>query len=156
MSGKLILALDPGKTTGWSTWRMMPFEPIEHLDHGMVPGGVEGFIQWVHGMEWTEEFRKSRALRVVSETFVLDGRTRKPDVTPLKIEGALSVLFPGWVGQRNTFKSHAPDELLKAHGLWWKGAGHDRDSARHAIAYAKARKHIPTIRHFWPPREDAS
>ncbi|MGO2150810.1 MAG: hypothetical protein ACTH32_06370 [Microbacterium gubbeenense] len=150
MSTRRILAVDPGGTTGWSLWLMREAAPIEHVEHGMIPGGVDGFITWATESGFVGHYAEWPDLTVVSETFVLDGRTRKPDVTPLKIEGALSVLFPGWVGQRNTFKSHAPDELLKAHGLWWKGAGHDRDSARHAIAYAKARKHLPTIEKFWP------
>lgn len=151
MSTRRILAVDPGGTTGWSLWLMREAAPIEHVEHGMIPGGVDGFITWATESGFVGHYAEWPDLTVVSETFVLDGRTRKPDITPLKIEGALSVLFPGWVGQRNVAKAAAPDAFLKKHDLWWKGQGHDRDSARHAIYYAKSVRHLPTIRHFWPP-----
>lgn len=143
-----LLALDPGGTTGWSTWHYDAVTPLTHVSHGMVPGGIRGFIDWfkrerVDLLDWDV---------VVSETFVLDGRTASPDITPLKIEGALSVLTPDWVGQRNVMKAHATDDLLKRSGLWWPGAGHDRDSARHALAWAKTHFHRPTIDHYWPRR----
>ncbi len=135
-----LLALDPGGTTGWSSWVYDSLTPLRHVDHGMIPNGLDGFIQW-----W-ESTAGGEPDEVVSETFVLDGRTARPDVTPLKVEGALSVLFPGWIGQRNVMKAHAPDQLLKDKGIWWPGAGHDRDSARHAIAWAKTTRHMPTLR----------
>ncbi|UOE45901.1 hypothetical protein [Agromyces larvae] len=141
----VLLALDPGGRTGWSLWRFDAITPITHLEHGTVEGGLDGFIAWWKVEGWQPDV-------VVSETFVLDGRTPKPDITPLKIEGALSVLFPGWVGQRNVMKRHAPDAFLKEHGLWWPGKGHDRDSARHAIAWAKTNLHRPTLDAYWGRR----
>ena len=144
-----MLTLDPGRTTGWSTWEVYDEAPIELLDHGQVRGGLEGFINaWRH-----ERFGYPEL--VVSESFHLDGRTPKPDVTPLKIEGALAVLC-GDVGiplhyQRNVMKAHAPDDLLKRSGLWFTGEQHARDAIRHAIAWAKLNGHSPTIGWLWPP-----
>lgn len=133
---RTLLALDPGGTTGWSVWTYSDTEPLTHVGHGMVKDGLRGFIQFASGVHPDE---------VLSETFVLDGRTPKPNTEPLRIEGALSVIWPDWIGQRNVMKAHAPDELLKAKGLWWPGAGHDRDSARHAIARMKVTRHAPTL-----------
>ncbi|WP_162819130.1 hypothetical protein [Leifsonia aquatica] len=153
MSGRLetFLVLDPGGTTGWSTWLLPADGPLEPIDHGMIPGGLHGFIRWwrdIHDSDPGFDF-------VVSESFILDGRTAKPDITPLHIEGALAV-FCSELGlplyyQRNVYKAHAPDELLRRLGYYWPGAGHDRDSARHAIAYALTQRHMPTLMAIHPP-----
>lgn len=139
-----LLAIDPGVSTGWSLWRYSDTEPLEHLDHGTVHGGLHGFIDW-----WSGRPSDPRE-EVVAEDFILDGRTRMPDTTPLEILGALAVLHPATVRQRNVLKVHAPDDRLREWGLWWRGQGHDRDSARHAIAYMKLRRHAPTIAHYFP------
>lgn len=146
-----LLSLDPGGTTGVSLWRYTDTTPLEHLQHCMVPHGEDGFIAWARTLDL------SQIDEVVSESFVLDGRARIVDITPKGIETAIKMIFGKWgaglpvTWQRNTMKSAAPDEFLKAHGLWWKGAGHDRDTARHAIAYMRGKRHMPTIHHFWPP-----
>lgn len=143
----LLLALDPGGTTGWSIWQYDALTPAMPFEHGQITGGVQGFVEW-----WREHERdiEPDVDEVVSESFVLDGRTVSPDVTPLRIEGALSVLWPhGVIYQRNTFKAHAPDATLKRLGFWWRGEQHARDSARHALAFLKVRKHLPTVRAYW-------
>lgn len=148
MSGaQRLLSLDPGETTGWAVWDYSDRQPLTHVAHGMIAGGLLGFIEWWPGM--IEECHPSE---VVAESFILDGRTAFPNVTPLRIEGALAALWRGPVAlQRNVYKAHAPDELLKRVGLWWPGKGHDRDAARHAIAYTVTRKHIPTLMWLHPP-----
>ena len=138
-----ILALDPGGTTGWALFRLPDDDPIYLIDCGQVVGGNDRFIRWWGTVEHD---------LVVSETFRLDGRTRYPDITPLRIEGALDVLSPGWHGQANVMKAHAPDDLLKKHGLWIRGQRHSRDAIRHGLAYAKMHKHLPTLAKFWPER----
>jgi hypothetical protein len=139
----IILGLDPGESSGWSTWYYDAMTPPRPIAHGTITGGVVGFVDWWgDGGAWDE---------VVSESFVLDGRTPFPNTMPLKIEGALAVLWPDTIFQRNTFKSHMPDQKIKDLGLWWPGAGHDRDSLRHVWALMKVRKHMPTLK-LWPPR----
>lgn len=140
-----LLALDPGGTTGWSLWELPETEPLRHLQHGMVKGGLGGFLHW-----WLPDGIVPDI--VVAEDFILDGRTLTPDTTPLEILGALQAIRPDLIRQRNTAKALVPDSLLSAHGWKWKGAGHDRDSARHAIAYARTIRHMPTLRAFWPPK----
>lgn len=139
-----LLALDPGESTGWSLWYYDALTHPQLIDHGTITGGVKGLIAWWYtrgsageGMQWDE---------VVSESFRLDGRTMFPNITPLRIEGALAVLWPDVHYQPNTMKAHVTDEWIKDHGLWWKGKGHDRDSLRHAFSYLKIRRHAPTLR----------
>lgn len=142
----IILSIDPGGTTGWSTWEYTAMTPLLPIEHGMIPGGLQGFITWWgagrgSALAWDE---------IVAEDFILDSRTVKPDTTPLEILGMLE--YACWledvplVRQRNVMKSMAPDDLLKRLGWWWKGAGHDRDSARHVIALMRSRRHMPTLR----------
>lgn len=142
-----LLALDPGGTTGWSFWKYSATEPLTYVDHGQISGGNHGFVEW-----WGETLG-GEPDEVVAEIFIDDHRTMSPDLTPLRIEGALDVLFPGWIGQRNTMKSHANDLFLKRSGLWWEGAQHARDSARHALACMKLRRHMPSMLLYWPPKD---
>lgn len=145
-----LLALDPGGTTGWSTFFYDATTPLQLIAQGQWERGIYGFIA-----QYQEALQRYEVNEVVSESFVLDGRTANPDVTPLRIEGAIAALTPAHVPvvyQRNTFKSHADDLLLKRAGLWFVGQEHSRDSARHAVAFLKTRRHMPTLRALWPPR----
>ena len=144
-----LLALDPGFTTGWSFHRYDAVTPLTLLSHGQIVGGNRGFIDWWNAREKTWD-------EVVAETFVDDHRTSSPDVTPLRIEGSLDVLWPEWIGQRNFMKLHARDDMLKASGLWLKGQPHATDSVRHALALMKTRRHEPTLRRYWPARTHES
>ena len=147
------LALDPGQTTGWSLWNHTPETPLTLVEYGQVGDGVRGFSRWAYGMlarysyDWIDE--------VVSESFVDDHRTANPDVTPLRIEGAIEALFTSagitTFYQRNTAKAKAPDALLKEHGWYFPGKPHACDSARHAVASMSLRRHMPTMRLLWPP-----
>lgn len=136
-----ILALDPGKTTGASLWSYTDEEPITNLWHRQITDGTQGFIKFITELETPDI--------VVAEQFVLDGRTPYPDVTPLQIEGALLIYYNKpetlIVFQQNNFKAHAKNDVLKAHDLYWKGEPHAMDSARHALAYMKTQRHIPTL-----------
>lgn len=139
-----MLALDPGKTTGWSFWEYGETTPATCLKHGQVEDGLDGYLEHIDKME---------ADIIVAEQFILDGRTPNPDVTPLKIEGALASYSHGLnvplVLQRNNFKKHVSNELLKEHGLYWKGEPHAMDSARHALAYLKTQHHYPTLEKYF-------
>ena len=146
---KHILALDPGKTTGMSIWEYDAETPLSYVGHGQISGGVDGFIEYLYPVnvlprQWDV---------IVSESFVLDGRTPNPDVTPLKIEGVLEshahrtgtlIRF-----QRNNFKKHVDNDLLKKHDLYWPGYPHAMDSARHALAYMKTSMHLPTLNRYF-------
>lgn len=146
-----LLALDPGGTTGWSTWTYDATTPLLPAAHGMIEGGLQGFFRWWDAAWSAQHFRTYKGALVV-EDFVLDGRTAQPDTTALEIIGALELLARQMgiplVRQMNDQKRHAPDALLERHDLWWEGDGHDRDSARHAIAYMKTRRHGPTIARY--------
>lgn len=144
-----LLTLDPGGTTGWGLWEYGDRQRLTHIEHGMIAGGVDGFVYW-----WLENIERLAPDELAVESFILDGRTAFPDLTPRDIEGALVALWRAKpkTMQRNTYKRHAPDELLKQVGWYWKGPGHDRDAARHAIAYCITHGHMPTIMWLHPPQ----
>lgn len=141
--------MDPGQTTGVSLWEYDTETFLTYVGHGQIGGGLDGFIEYL--------YPKNAVARhwdvIVSESFVLDGRTPNPDVTPLKIEGVLEshVYRNGGLlrFQRNNFKKHVDNELLKRFDLYWKGMPHAMDSARHALAYMKTSLHMPTLNHYF-------
>ncbi|MDF2990241.1 MAG: hypothetical protein K0S37_755 [Microbacterium sp.] len=144
-----LLALDPGGTTGFSVWEYGPLQPLTHIHHGQIAGGLRGFGAWARRFDEPID-------EVVAESFVDDHRTADPDVTPLRIEGVIDFVW-GVHGvpvvlQRNFAKAHARDALLERMGWWWKGQEHARDSARHAVAFLKTARHAPTLRLINPPR----
>lgn len=142
----LLLALDPGLSTGYSIWSYDAETPLTHVEHGTIPGGVRGVKAWWRSREHTWE-------AVVCESFRLGDDTEKPEVDPLRTEGLLIGLWDGLlVFQSRDRKVAVPDRTLKRLGFWWKGKGHDRDSARHAIIFMRAVEHRPTIEAFWPDK----
>ena len=141
----ILLAVDPGKKTGASLWKYSDTEPLECTWHGQIDDGINGFIHYM--------LDHAEPDIVVAEQFVLDGRTPNPDVTPLQIEGAILAHYDSEVTliafQRNNFKKHVSNELLKEHDLYWKGEPHAMDSARHALAFMKVNRHMPTLEKYF-------
>ena len=94
---------------------------------------------------------------IVSESFVLDGRTPNPDVTPLHIEGILESHAHRTACQlrfqRNNFKKHVDNDLLKKFDLYKPGKPHAMDSMRHALAWAKTSYHAPTLNAYFKVEE---
>lgn len=148
-----LLALDPGKTTGMSIWHYDAETPLTLEGSGQIEGGVDGFLEYFY----PSDGRYMMWDIIVSESFVLDGRTPNPDVTPLHIEGILEshahrtrcqLRF-----QRNNFKAHVPDSKLKELGFYVKGMGHANDSMRHALAFMKTSYHAPTLNAYFKVEE---
>lgn len=151
---RYLISFDPGGHTGWAIAGVPRILPIHFLDGGQIPGGVDGFVEWfLSDQMWKYPMldADNEGVTVVSESFVLDGRTKFPDVTPLRIEGALSALLgpDTVVYQRNTAKGKVGDQLLRDSGLWLKGQRHQNDARLHALAWAKT-NHAPTVRAYWP------
>lgn len=138
-----LLSIDPGGTSGWSIWSLSDVDPLELRDYGQIEGGVRGFLHWWEGREKSDI--------VIAENFVLDSRAiAHPDLSGVRILGALEVLAPGFISPRNSAMVHAPDPFLRKHGLYINGQRHARDSIRHAVSWAKTTKHRPTLERFWP------
>ena len=155
-----VLALDPGGTTGYALAAYSYDHPMYFVDGAQIPNGVQGLVDFlVKEFPLTNIYDSVRGLApdftIVSESFILDGRTKQPDLTPVRIEGALTALLgEGTVTyQRNTFKSLVGDEGLKRLGFWLPGQRHQNDARLHALAWAKL-NHLPTAQAYWPEAED--
>ena len=146
-----IIGLDPGLTTGWCRMRFSDAEPLSLIEYGQIVGGTRGVVSFFMDQGVCDI--------LVSESFRLGGRTPKPEIEPLRVEGALLALsslgrIPTPVFQSNVYKSHAHDALLKRAGLYQRGMPHANDAIRHAIAWAKVNGHRPTIEWLWPVPEE--
>jgi hypothetical protein len=147
-----VLAIDPGGTSGLAYYATNTV-PAQDLDE--IPGGTEGFIKWWKGSE-----KFFRADVVICESFRLDGRTEKPDLTPVEIIGFLKGTDYDVVFQTPAqAKSLITNDVLKRAGLYPKRGsvkgGHGVDALRHALYYlAVTVKHRETIELLFP-KEDA-
>lgn len=150
-----VLAVDPGGHTGLCLLRVPPRGPAQVVELREVPDGTEGFLDaWYDMTDWPNH--------VVCEAFNLDGRTARPDLTPVEIIGALKAWYHQhgslrtFVLQTNTQGKHLmTNDVLKRAGYYPErgrvGGGHAVDSLRHSLTYVtKTLKHRPTINLLYP------
>jgi hypothetical protein len=137
------------------------------LDGGQIPDGVHGFVKWFNQNSFAAFYSTPLAatisaglilgdLTIVSESFHLRASVKQPDLTPVRVEGALAALVNPdvVVYQQPAKKALVPDSRLKSAGLWVPGQRHQNDARIHALAYAVTNHHEPTIKAYWPERED--
>ena len=153
---KYLLAFDPGGTTGWALGMYGHGFPLKFIGGGQIPDGTEGFISWVANALPYDILGAAGvgegALTIVSESFHIRPAVRNPDVTPLRIEGAMAGLF-GWDNvhfQQPARKALVPDDKLREVGLWIPGQRHQMDARIHTLAYLITVGHLPTINMYWP------
>lgn len=153
-----VLAMDPGRATGWSTWYCDDETPMQRGQYGVIQGGP------LEVGKWMEANMHLHPTEFIVEEWRLAGDAKNPDLTGKEIVGATRAIawMLGWpipVIQHRSQKDHVRDELLKRHGLWvepgsveWVDGRDVNDSAIHALTWAKLQGHEPTIARFWPPR----
>lgn len=154
-----IIALDPGKTTGWALMsidRAALAEPtvpilssIMHYAYGEIGGDDQDEFDQVR---WVGELLDAWPFAVVvREDFIL--RTSNADravLSPVRV--GFGIDFSAWVRGKRAFlqqpslaKSTATDERLRKWGLYRPGSEHARDATRHAITFARRLKSVPTL-----------
>lgn len=164
-----ILSIDPGKNTGAALGIVGDDRPYELLNRWQVHGGVEGFRDW-----WVRGAPDHDVL--VVEKFILARNDFQADLTPVEIEGAICMglepqkwqavkwqprtmkaLLTGYPPEAKTKaqRQRVRFNFLKEFGLFAKGTDNDdsNDAICHALIWLKRTKHMPTLRHYWPPRE---
>lgn len=166
-----LLALDPGLETGAALMEYSPTRAPSLVARWQILDGVPGFVDWWFSRE------SGHIDEIVCESFILDPEETHPDVTPLRIEGALIALNsllvgPPIVWQPRNLKAelvgnHYPPaaktkaqrqrvrfDFLDRFGLF-KAGDHftdSNDAITHAIVNLKLRKHAPTLAQFYPQR----
>jgi len=142
----MILAVDPGGTTGVAIWR--PHYGI--FTALQVPNGRLGFFEWFDSCDWAAQSKVD--LAIVCEDFIIGAHTLKKtlQVDPLRIIGYLE----GWSHILDVpFKLQAPatgkgfgtDTKLKHVGWYTPGLPHATDAARHLLTYTRNRPEVTDL-----------
>lgn len=145
MSAALVLALDPGGTTGTA---------YGHIAEGklrIAPGEsrMEGWELYNILESWCRQRYLCDALEVIPRHVVWETYEYRyhsqpgSDTTPLRLIGVIE-LFKAWhdteVGMWPQTAAqgmgHYSDQKLKAMGLWHKGKGHGRAATKHLLQWA--------------------
>lgn len=135
----LVIAIDPGLTTGWAL--------IDLEDGGLAAGETEGRINFYRTFE--SLVGNGRPVEVVAEKFTINTMTarKSPQPDALYILGAVEYLcdklgIPFSLQTPAQAKSFATDEKLRALG-WYSttGEGHSNDARRHLLVYLVRSRH---------------
>lgn len=146
----VVLALDPGGTTGWCVLGIHP--DAMSGDEGIHPFGEYGNVLfWTAGEftgkqddqidECVELIASWPSARLVTEGFQL--RQLNAQLDPVEINAALRwAVRPRYFVKQNAAlaMSTMTDDRLKALGFWLPGKEHARDATRHAITFVKRQK----------------
>lgn len=142
MSDLVVIAFDPGETTGYGVWGYPKDEP----SFGQAP--------WFDAATWAIEFVPAMVqhvdVQLVSESFVITANTIKKSRENWSLE-FIGVLR--WLAMRYTdrelilqspgsAKSFSSDARLEAIGWRQKGKVHANDAARHMLVYLVNQKLI--------------
>lgn len=152
-----MLFVDPGEATGWSLWNYDPHFPLQRLEFGLIPGGLNGFL------DWSEVRLGLLHADVICERFnpALGTADGSKNYEPMYIEGALRAICRA-LGLSLEFqdvgmKALCGDHVLKRNGLWihnseveWEDARDVNDTQRHALAWALSNDHAPSLSAYWP------
>ncbi len=139
---EVIIAVDPGKMTGWA---------IRGTDESMIAGELE----WYGFLKWVEEYVKA-AIRVGYDvTLVCESYTITPATIrktrqhwSLEIIGCLRYWSLRHAGKELVLqspasaKSFSTNEKLKALDWYVPGRGHANDALRHLLLYLVAENMI--------------
>lgn len=161
-----LLSIDPGGNTGIALGFYDATTPYRLVERWQVHGGLEGFKHWwLHSRPHFDE--------IIVEKFILSADNEfDADLTPVYIEGALSVLLDmagkaaAWQprtekslltgypkgAQTKAQKQRVRFDFLERFGLFKAGTENDdsNDAITHALVYLKKRMHEPTRSVFWP------
>lgn len=163
-----LLSIDPGLNSGAALGYYDATSPYRVVGRWQVHGGLPGFLAW-----WEREHIGERFDEIVVEKFILDPTNQfSADLTPVQIEGAIiAKLFPrdnaiAWQPRTDksaltgypptaitkTQRQRARFDFLDRFGMFESGTGNDdsNDAVTHGLVYLKRRRHLPTLRAFWP------
>jgi hypothetical protein len=133
--------------------------PLTLVCGGQIPDGVTGVCEFfanelgpiLRGLDTSFD-----ELAIVSENFKV--RFVYADVTPLRIEGALTALLgPDRVIYHTpASKGLVGDQKLKEIGFWVKGHRHQNDAIIHALVHMLHIKHGPSLAKYYSDSTSSS
>ena len=135
MSKLVVLAYDPGETTGYAVWGY----PEGEMSFGQAPW----FDAATWSMTYVEALVEAYEVQLVSESFVITQRTLRTSRENWSLEfiGILRWLALRYTGNElvlqspGNAKSFGSDARLNALGWRQKGRPHANDAARHLLLY---------------------
>lgn len=164
-----ILAVDPGRNSGIAYGFYDAVTPFQLIDRWQVYNGLDGFLDW-----WAAD-APDEIDECVVEKFLSVHNEYAPDISGVPIEGVIALAarhesFPiiwqtrmdksSLVGYPESAKTKAQRQrirfdFLKEHGLFIPGTDNDdsHDAITHILVSLKKRRHIPTMKLMWPPKD---
>lgn len=142
----VIIAIDPGKTTGVATW----CNDVGAYGH-IIP---KGFASWQAQVDEFHDFlakltmlANTEDVLFVSESFIITINTAKNTQAPWSLEliGAFKFLAHTWFRRKVTMqapnigKTFGTDAKLRHVGWYTRSAPHANDAARHLMTFAASR-----------------
>jgi hypothetical protein len=135
----MILAIDPGLTTGYAT-----------RDGDDFHSGQRKFIEF---LDWAYEQLVEHGTidEVACESFIITQATAKKSQAPWSLESIGAIRFfchhkgiPFQLQQPSSVKKFATDARIQKMGWYRRGKGHANDAARHLFFYECKKGRIPT------------
>lgn len=128
----MILAVDPGKCTGWATWTLDGPVTVSQAENDVFLPFADALMESL-----------GDDLVIVCEAYIISADTlRKSRQTwSLEVIGALRYLAHKHgcefapLQRASDAKNVVPDDRLRDLGLYERGKEHGRDAARHLVLY---------------------
>ena len=128
-----ILAIDPGKTTGWAS-----YDTVEQT----FDSGQTDFIETCNLLK-TCALQWAKDIHIVSESFLITLQTVKNTQAPWSLEliGVARYFSQAYCDEDLTLqmpsaaKRFSSDQRLKDMGWYVPGKGHANDAARHLLLF---------------------
>jgi hypothetical protein len=160
-----LVSIDPGESTGITSWGYSEAEPATRIYAAQITGGLQGFLDFFRYENFFFDFDFPDV--IVSEQFTLLNHDYVANVEPVRIEGAMVALRmnPVWQppavmyfcgGATKAARKKASQDFLKKNDLWLTGkdvgqpdANDAISSTLHALAYFRSIRHMPTLKKYW-------
>lgn len=142
MSVDAVLALDPGKTTGWARWSNADIYAAGEVDFDGVTKLLRDFA-YNYGSPTNGTPRGV----IVCESFIINQNTPKNTQAPWSLEliGVARMFSREHMHHELTLQTPAAakrfstDNRLRAVNFWTPAKGHANDAARHLLLYMSSR-----------------
>lgn len=147
-----ILAVDPGKRTGITLTHFEIDQEPELLDSWDVPGGLEGWADWITDHQDSFLYRD---FFIVYERFIPREGVHGVGTDAPEVIGAVLTWAKDWdipavpqpaAGRMKAVPNKVLDKFRYFHG---NAERNEKEAFRHTIWYLKNAKHLPTIRKGW-------
>jgi len=152
----LIISFDPGLITGVATGEFSDDLPLKIT--GTQASGYEDILN-AAALTVREDLSNPFTYQICESFEARTDNKFSPDLTGVRVEGVLDLMYPSLIRRSRTKKEQVPDEVLKEHGLWvtgkdvsWEDGRDVNDAIIHMLGFvAFDLKHKPTLTKYFKP-----